>query len=202
MPNPIPEQMMNIVHRGSHDFATRRLLGVGRLADQKQFNVLIRVFASLANRHSLWSLRILGEGPLRADLQRQIAELGLESRIKLAGVTSAIENEFVEADIFALTSKYEGFGMVLVEAMTVGLPCVTFDCPSGPREISMDGQVALLVTLNDEQALELALERLMVDADLRKTLGSQARASVIERFSLAKIIEQWDLLFQELGIQR
>jgi GalNAc-alpha-(1->4)-GalNAc-alpha-(1->3)-diNAcBac-PP-undecaprenol alpha-1,4-N-acetyl-D-galactosaminyltransferase len=201
MPNPIPEQMMNIVHRDSHDLATRRLLGVGRLADQKQFNVLIRVFASLANRHPLWSLRILGEGPMWADLQRQIADLGLESRIELAGVTSAIENELAEADIFALTSKYEGFGMVLVEAMTVGLPCVTFDCPSGPREISMDGQVAVLVTLNDEQELELALERLMEDADLRKTLGSQGRASVIERFSLAKIIEQWGLLFQELGIQ-
>ena len=92
--------------------------------------------------------------------------------------------------------------MALLEAMAVGLPCVSFDCASGPREISMEGQVALLVPLNDEQALELALERLMLDADLRQTLGDQARASVIERFALDKILEQWDLLFKEIGIQR
>jgi GalNAc-alpha-(1->4)-GalNAc-alpha-(1->3)-diNAcBac-PP-undecaprenol alpha-1,4-N-acetyl-D-galactosaminyltransferase len=199
-PNPIPEQMMNIVHSGSNDLATRRVLGVGRLTDQKQFNVLIRVFASLANRHPLWSLRILGEGPLRADLQRQIENLGLESRIELAGVTSAIENEFAEADIFALTSKYEGFGMVLVEAMMVGLPCVTFDCPSGPRELSLDGQAALLVPPNDEHAFELALERLMLDANLRQTLSSQARKSVIENYSLANVLKKWDALFTEVGV--
>ncbi len=199
MPNPIPEQMMDTVHRGSNDLATRRVLGAGRLGDQKQFNVLIRVFASLAERHPLWSLRILGEGPLRADLQRQIADLGLESRIELAGVTSVIENEFAEADIFALTSKYEGFSMVLVEAMAVGLPCVTFDCPSGPRELSLDGQVALLVPPNDEPAFEFALERLMLDANLRQTLSSQARKSVIERYSLPIVLKQWDAIFTEVG---
>jgi len=200
MPNPIFEQLMTVVHHDSHDGATKRLLGVGRLDNGKQFSVLIRVFANLANRHSRWSLRILGEGPLRAHLQQQIADLGLESRIELPGIVSAIENELVEADIFALTSRYEGFPMVLLEAMAVGLPCVSFDCPSGPREMSMNGQVALLVPLNDEQALEFALERLMLDDNLRQTLGSQARSSVLERYSLDKILEQWELLFQETGV--
>ena len=202
MPNPIFEQLIKVIHYGSNDVATKRLLGIGRLVDGKQFSLLIRIFANLANRHTQWFLRIVGEGPLHADLQQQIADLGLESRIKLPGAISAIENELVEADIFVLASKYEGFPMALLEAMAVGLPCVSFDCASGPREISMDGQVALLVPLNDEQALELALERLMLDADLRQTLGDQARASVIERFALDKILEQWDLLFKEIGIQR
>jgi GalNAc-alpha-(1->4)-GalNAc-alpha-(1->3)-diNAcBac-PP-undecaprenol alpha-1,4-N-acetyl-D-galactosaminyltransferase len=202
VPNPIFELLMNVVHHGSHDGAAKRLLGVGRLVDGKQFSVLIRVFANLANRHTQWSLRIVGEGPLHPDLQQQIVDLGLESRIELPGAISAIEDQLVEADIFALTSKYEGFPMVLLEAMAVGLPCVSFDCLSGPREMSMDGQVAVLVPLNDEQALELALERLMLDADLRQTLGSQARASVLERFALDRILEQWDLLFKEIGIQR
>jgi len=201
VPNPIFEQLMNVLHHGSNNVSTKRLLGVGRLDDGKQFSVLIRVFANLANRYTQWSLRILGEGPLRADLQQQIVDLGLESRIELPGVVSAIENELVEADIFALTSKYEGFSMVLLEAMVVGLPCVSFDCPSGPREMSMDGQVASLVPQNDEQELELALERLMLDADLRQTLGSQARVSVIGRFSLERVLERWELLFQEIGVK-
>jgi len=200
VPNPIFEQLMNVVHQPSNDKAEKRLLGVGRLDEGKQFSVLIRVFAKLANRHSQWSLRILGEGYLRADLQQQIVNLGLESSIELAGAVSAIENELAKADIFALTSKYEGFSMVLLEAMVVGLPCVSFDCPSGPRELSMDGQVALLVPLNDEQALELALERLMLDADLRQTLGCQARASVIERFSLSKILDHWDFFSRTRSI--
>jgi GalNAc-alpha-(1->4)-GalNAc-alpha-(1->3)-diNAcBac-PP-undecaprenol alpha-1,4-N-acetyl-D-galactosaminyltransferase len=197
IPNPIPEKMLATQHRASAT-TTKRLLGIGRLDGQKQFDVLIKVFANLAKRHGNWSLRIIGEGSLRTALQKQITDLGLDARVELAGLSTTIGEELANADIFALTSKYEGFPNALLEAMTVGLPCVSFDCPSGPLEMSRDGQVALLVPLNDEQALELALERLMLDADLRQTLGNQARTSVIERFSLDKILEQWDLLFQEL----
>jgi glycosyltransferase involved in cell wall biosynthesis len=199
--NPVSEQMLAI-QCGVNVIATKRLLSVGRLDEGKQFDVLISVFAHLAKRHANWTLRIIGDGSLRTTLQQQITELGLDTRIQLAGQSATIGEELAQADIFALTSKYEGFPNVLLEAMTVGLPCVSFDCPSGPQEITMGGQVALLVPLNDEQALELALERLMLDADLRQTLGSEARASVIERFSLPKILEQWDLLFQELGIKQ
>lgn len=199
--NPVSEQMLAI-QRGVNFTATKRLLSVGRLDEGKQFDVLIRVFSNLAKRHTNWTLRIIGEGALRATLQQRITELGLDCCVELEGHSKTIGDELVQADIFALTSKYEGFPNVLLEAMTVGLPCVSFDCPSGPREITMDGEMALLVPLNDEPALELALERLMLDADLRQTLGDQARISVLERFSLDKILAQWDLLFQKLGIQR
>jgi glycosyltransferase involved in cell wall biosynthesis len=202
MPNPIFEQLLNVENYGSKDGAAKRLLGIGRLEKQKHFDMLIKVFAKLARRHADWSLRILGEGSLRTALQKQIADLGLDSRIELPGIVSAIEKELVKADIFALSSRYEGFPMALLESMAVGLPCVSFDCPSGPREISMDGKVALLVPLNDEQALELALERLMVDADLRKTLGRQARESVIERYSLPVVLKKWDGIFAEVGVTR
>ncbi len=200
IPNPIPEQIQNTQHC-SIVTTTKWLLSIGRLEGQKQFDVLIKVFANLAQRHVDWSLRIVGEGTLRTALQQQITDLGLDARVELAGRSTAIGEELAKADIFALTSKYEGFPNALLEAMTVGLPCVSFDCPSGPREISLDGQVALLVPMNDEQALEHALERLMLDADLRQALGSHARASVIERYSLGKILRQWDLLFQQIGIQ-
>ncbi len=201
IPNPVSEQMLDIQRRIG-DSTTKRLLSIGRLEEQKQFDILIRVFARLAQHYADWSLRIIGEGSLRTALQQQITELGLDARVELTGQSAMIGEELAMADIFALTSSYEGFPNALLEAMTVGLPCISFDCPSGPREISLDGQVALLVPLNDEQALELALERLMLDAELRQTLGRQACVSVIERFSLDKILEQWDLLFKELGIQR
>jgi len=199
IPNPVPVHMLDICQR-ARGGEIKRLLAVGRLDEGKQFGVLIKVFASLARHYTHWFLRIVGEGPLRATLQRQIVELDLEGRVELPGQTAHIGEALAESDAFVLTSKYEGFPNALLEAMVVGLPCVTFDCPSGPREISMDGQTALLVPLNDEQALGCALERLMVDADLRQTLGSLARASVLERFALEKVLAQWDLLFEEVGV--
>lgn len=200
IPNPVPAQILDIQHRTGAG-VTRRLLSVGRLDEQKQFGVLIKVFANLARHNTSWSLRIVGEGPLRSTLQQQIAALGLAGRIELPGRAMNIGEELAEADAFVLTSEYEGFPNALLEAMAVGLPCVTFDCPSGPREMSMDGRVALLVPVNDEQALGVALERLMLDADLRHSLGSRARASVIERFALDKILEQWDSLFEEVRVK-
>lgn len=200
IPNPIPRQMLDLRHYVSVGGRTR-LIAVGRLDEGKQFGMLINVFASLSKRHTNWSLRILGDGPLRPTLQQQISTLGLNGRVELPGRTTSIGEEFVEADAFVLTSAYEGFPNALLEAMAVGLPCVTFDCPSGPREMSMDGQVALLVPLNDEQALGLALQRLMLDADLRQALGSRARASVIERFALDKVLAQWDSLFKEVRVK-
>jgi GalNAc-alpha-(1->4)-GalNAc-alpha-(1->3)-diNAcBac-PP-undecaprenol alpha-1,4-N-acetyl-D-galactosaminyltransferase len=199
IPNPIPEQMLSIpVH--SAVARTRRLLSIGRLDEQKQFNVLIKVFASLKGRNPNWSLRIVGEGPLRVALQQQIVALGMETCIELFGRSSDIGQELAEADAFVLTSKYEGFPNALLEAMAAGLPCIAFDCPSGPQEMSLDGRVALLVPLNDERALEHELERLMVNDDLRRSLGERARTSVRERFSLDRVLERWDSLFEELGV--
>ena len=200
IPNPVPRQIMNIQHHaGIGD--KKRLLSVGRLDEQKQIDVLIKVFASLSTSLANWSLRIVGEGPLRPLLQSQIIKLGLEGRIELSGRTANINDEFSEADAFVLTSKYEGFPNALLEAMAAGLPCVTFDCPSGPRELSLDGSVALLVPHGDESALRCALEHLMLDENLRNKLGREAQLSVFERFSLDKVLVQWDSLFEEVGVK-
>jgi len=199
--NPIPEEMMNIQHQPSVN-AKKCVLSVGRLEDDKQFDVLIKVFAGMAARYENWTLRIIGEGSMRPVLQRQIINLGLQGRVELPGRSKDIGEEFAKADIFVLTSRREGFPNALLEAMTVGLPCVSFDCPSGPREMSEDGKVALLVPLNDERTLGLTLEQLMSDEDLRRSLGRRARASVLERFVLEKVLARWDLLFKEVGINR
>jgi GalNAc-alpha-(1->4)-GalNAc-alpha-(1->3)-diNAcBac-PP-undecaprenol alpha-1,4-N-acetyl-D-galactosaminyltransferase len=197
IPNPVPQSIVETQHLVSKD-VNKRLLAIGRFDEGKQFGMLIRIFASLVDQHPDWSLRIIGDGPMRSALQQQLIDLGLSRRVELPGRTDDIGKEFANADVFVMTSKFEGFPNVLLEALAVGLPCVAFDCPSGPREISMDGQVALLVRLNDEKAMTQALDRLMNESDFRGSLGNHARNSVIERFSLGKILMQWDLLFNTL----
>jgi glycosyltransferase involved in cell wall biosynthesis len=192
--NPIAEDIMQLrqqVAQGS----TRTLIAIGRLDEGKQFDILIKVFALLAPSHPSWVLRIFGDGPLRDPLQRQIAACGLESRIFLMGRTKDIGTVLCHSDLFVMTSRYEGFPNVLLEAMAVGLPCIVYDCPSGPREITQDGKFASLLPLNDERALESALEKLMLDNKLRQNLGSAARRSVKERYILDRVLEQWDRLF-------
>jgi len=196
--NPVPQEFLDITCHTSR-LKDRKLIAIGRLALEKQFDLLIRVFSRLADRHVDWSLRIVGDGSLRSDLQQQIAALGLASRVELPGRTLNIADELANASAFVMTSAYEGFPNALLEAMAVGLPCVTFDCPSGPREIAMDGQVALLVALNDESALEIELDRLMLDEEFRRAFGNEARTSVIARFALDKILAKWDVLFQGVG---
>ncbi len=200
IPNPIPRKILDIEQNVSAD-EKKRFLSVGRLVEEKQFGMLIKVFASIAsNNHSL-TLRIVGDGPLRQVLEQQIVDLNLAGCVELLGRSASIAEELAQADAFVLTSAYEGFPNALLEAMAVGLPCVTFDCPSGPREMSMNGQVALLVPLNDERTLAHELERLMMDDDLRCSLGKKARASVQERFALERVLEQWDSLFEEIGVK-
>lgn len=194
IPNPVPQSIVETQKLGSNDFK-KTLLAVGRFDEGKQFDRLISIFSILANQHPDWLLRIVGDGPTRSALQQQLIDLELDGRVELPGRSNAIAEEFAKADAFVMTSKYEGFPNVLVEAMAVGLPCVAFDCPSGPREISMDGQVALLVPLNDENAMAQALGRLMNGAEFRHSLGIRARNSVVERFSLDKILMQWSKLF-------
>jgi GalNAc-alpha-(1->4)-GalNAc-alpha-(1->3)-diNAcBac-PP-undecaprenol alpha-1,4-N-acetyl-D-galactosaminyltransferase len=199
IPNPVPEHLLSV--QSTLVNKNKRLLSIGRFDEQKQFDVLIKVFATIASNHKDWSLRIIGDGPLREALVQQVAANYLLGRVEFPGRSSNIVEELSQADAFVLTSAYEGFPNALLEAMAVGLPCVAFDCPSGPREMSEEGQVAVLVPLNDEQQLAHELDCLMADDEARKSLGNKARASVIERYGLAKILEQWDALFQEVGIK-
>lgn len=201
IPNPLPEQMLGIERATSSD-GEKRLLSVGRLDEQKQFDLLIRVFSKLAPSNPMWSLRILGEGTLRCKLQKQIDELGLNERIELPGRSADVGQELATADVFVLSSAYEGFPNALLEAMAVGVPSVTFDCPSGPRDITRNGQDAFLVPLGDEVLLERRLMQLMQDDALRMQMGMQAKQSVIGRYSLPAVLDMWDSLFNEVGVCR
>lgn len=166
------------------------LTAVGRLTDQKGFDLLLAAFAMAAPAHPDWHLRIWGEGSLRPALERQIDDLGLSQRVSMPGVSREPGGWIETADAFVLSSRYEGWGLVLGEAMAAGLPCVSFDCPFGPSDMITDGKDGLLVPEGDIAALAAALARMMGDPDLRHELGSAATGAA-ERFAPERIGAQW-----------
>jgi glycosyltransferase involved in cell wall biosynthesis len=171
----------------------RTLLAVGRLAKQKGFDLLIEAFARVAPRHPDWNLVILGEGPLRAELTRAIGERNLDGRIAMPGFDAHVRAAMRRADLFVLSSLYEGFPNALLEAMTEGLACVSFDCDAGPGELIDHRDNGWLVPAGDAQALADALDLLMGDIALRERLGQRARG-VASTYSLATILDQWNAL--------
>jgi glycosyltransferase involved in cell wall biosynthesis len=198
IPNPLPPALIEPVadHDAGPPSARRTLMAMGRLVPIKGFESLIRAFAALSEDFPDWDLHIWGEGPLRPTLTQQIQEAGLQERVFLPGRTEHPWRELAQADVFALTSLVEGFPNALLEAMALGRACVAVDCPSGPREISEDGEVALLVPADDAPALGQALAQLMDDSVLRDVLGRHAAESVRARYGLADVLAQWDGLIE------
>jgi GalNAc-alpha-(1->4)-GalNAc-alpha-(1->3)-diNAcBac-PP-undecaprenol alpha-1,4-N-acetyl-D-galactosaminyltransferase len=194
--NPIPDEFaVGVVPMQRLDAFPKRLLAVGRLSEEKRFERLIQTFALISHRHPDWILRIVGEGPERARLELLVAQLSLTGRVELPGRRNDINAEFMSADLFVLTSRFEGFPNALLEAMASGLPCVSTDCPSGPFEISEEGRAVLLVPVDDFSALESALDELMSNSMKRRELADLARRSVTQRFSLDRILERWNKVF-------
>ena len=167
------------------------VVGLGRLERQKGFDLLIRAFAAIARERPDWDAVILGDGPERDALAVEIARAGLTGRISLPGRESDAVGALRRADLFVLSSRYEGFPNALCEAMACGLPVVAFDCPSGPAEIVRDGVDGLLVPAEDIGALSEAMARLIADPEGRRRMGARA-AEVSDRFSLERIASLWE----------
>lgn len=177
----------------------RTLLAVGRLAPEKGFDLLIDAFAEIAGQHRDWRLLILGEGPLRDELAQAVRGHGLGGRIAMPGFNPRIREAMRRADLFVLSSRYEGFPNALLEAMTEGCACVSFDCDAGPRELIEHLANGWLVPARDVHALAAALDTLMRDAGLRERLGLRAR-DIRHAYSLASILDQWNTLVR--GVSR
>jgi glycosyltransferase involved in cell wall biosynthesis len=181
------------------------LLGAGRLCHQKDFSTLIKVFGELAEYHPQWDLVIVGGGPEHERLTGQVKELGLCDRVFLPGIVGNLGEWYEQCDLYAMTSRYEGFPNTLAEALAHGLPAVSFDCDTGPRDIIRNEVDGLLVAPGDVDALRLALDQVMGDNVLRRCFAERA-VEARERFSIDRVAGMWEALFREkssiFGISR
>lgn len=173
------------------------LLAVGRLGEEKRFERLIAAFALVCEKHHDWSLVILGQGPLHQALLEQAEELGISDRVALPGAVGNVGDWFEAADLYTLTSRFEGFPNTLVEALAYGVPSVAVDCETGPREILRHEVDGLLVPQDDLDALVTAFDRLMGDADLRSRFAERA-VEARDRFAVGTVGAAWEELFEEI----
>ncbi len=201
IPNPVSWPLVGkepqISPRAFCQTERRLLLAVGRLNQIKGYDGLIEVFSKLAAKHSDWDLAIVGEGSLRALLEKQIQGSGLEKRIVLPGRAGNVNEWYEQADLFVMSSHTEGFPNTLIEAMSYGLAAVSFDCDTGPRDIIRHELDGLLVPPGDVNALSAALDKIMDDDLLRLEFAKRA-IEVRERFSMEKIAGLWEQLFDDI----
>lgn len=163
----------------------------GRLNAQKNQKMLIDAFSRIAGRYPWIRLRIYGDGDLRQALSQQITDLGLDDRVELMGVTTDVPSVLREASVFVMSSDYEGMPNALMEAMAVGVPCISTDCPcGGPQMLIDNGQNGLLVPVGDTAQLAQALEKLLSDETLAGRMGQQAHQSA-QRFLPERIFQEW-----------
>ena len=186
-----PEKITDVADR------PKRIIAVGRLQAQKGFDLLIQSWQLIAARHPDWQLVVYGHGGDLQKLQQQLEKAGLTSSMTFAGATDNIYKEYQNSAFYVMSSRYEGWGLVLVEAMSCGLPCVSFDCPYGPSDIIRDGEDGFLVENGNIQQLAEKMELLINNKELRERLGVRARLNAA-RFTSDNIMPQWTKLFETI----
>lgn len=178
-----------------------RLLAVGRLDHQKGFDLLIEAFSRINVRFSEWELHIFGEGVERRNLEGLIASKSLQEKVFLRGITKNINAEYLTSDLFVLSSRFEGIPNALCEAMAAGMPVISFDCPTGPKEIIEHNVNGVLVPPEDPDALTAALQNLMSSPSERRRLG-KAALELSSKYSLNGILKLWDSAIDDALVDR
>jgi GalNAc-alpha-(1->4)-GalNAc-alpha-(1->3)-diNAcBac-PP-undecaprenol alpha-1,4-N-acetyl-D-galactosaminyltransferase len=178
-------------HEGISPPARPYVVGMGRLDDQKGFDLLIDAFVRMAAEHPDVDLRIIGEGPRREALEHRVSKHGLTARVQLLGWLDQPAAVLRGAELFVLSSRWEGFPNALLEAMACGLPAVSFACDSGPAEIVRHGVDGRLVPPEDVPALAAAIDGLLRDPEQRRRMGVRA-SEVVERFGRDVFFARWD----------
>ena len=182
------------------NYKSKQAIAVGRYTFQKGFDLLIKSWKIVNRLHPEWILNIYGAG--ERDKYEQIAkEEQLTNSIIFHGVSDDIISKYLNSSIYVLSSRFEGFGLVLAEAMSIGLPCVSFACPCGPKDIIRNGEDGILCENGNIQELANGICKLIEDEQLRKEMGRKAAIN-IQRYNLDNIMQQWDNLFKELIKER
>lgn len=196
IPNPINIAQSKSVQRPGH--LKHSIIAMGRLVPQKGFDLLLKAFAEVSKTHPEWSLSIVGHGPEFNGLQRLGKELGLKGNLFFLGAVADPFPFLRGADLFVLSSRFEGFPNVLLEAMACGIPVISTNCPSGPGDIIRPGIDGMLVPSEDIEELASAMDLLMSNETERQRLGARA-TEVTERFGLEKIMNMWEEVIKRVA---
>ena len=185
---------------GKGDLTAKRIVSIGRYAYDKGNDLLLQAWAIIEKKHPEWSLDIYGNGD-RGPYQAQVAVLGVDPhRCHLYGPISDVKKEYLSSSVFILPSRFEGFGLVIIEAMACGVPVVAFDCENGPRSIIADGETGFLIPSFDVKALAEKVMRLISDVNYRKKIGANAQEAAWQ-YDIDRIGKQWKHLFDEMKPQ-
>jgi glycosyltransferase involved in cell wall biosynthesis len=185
--------------RADHD--SKVVIAAGRLVRQKGFERLVSAFATVAAKHPDWTLKIFGEGDKQEELQQQIDDLGMQEHIRLMGFITDVHAEMARAAIYVMSSRFEGFPMVLLEAMGCGMPVVSFRCPNGPEDLIEHDVSGLLVRKGDVDGLAAAIIKLIEDPERRRAFGARALAEA-QHYHIDEIAGRWERIFrQELAVK-
>jgi glycosyltransferase involved in cell wall biosynthesis len=192
IPNPI------LTRPGEQsDTKAKIVIAAGRYAEQKGFDLLIEAWKVVFRKHPDWQLHIYGDGGLRESLQKQIDDAGMTKVCILKHNTPNIEQKYSASSIYALSSRFEGFGMVLIEAMSCGLPLVSFDCACGPKDIITPGEDGILVKSFDTDSMGEAINSLIEDDEKRRVMGENAYRNS-NRYKMEHIATSWNELFSSV----
>ncbi|MGX2983805.1 glycosyltransferase [Helicobacter sp. 23-1045] len=198
IPNFLPQ-----IPQKSTDSAQKVVLSAGRFSSEKGFLRLIDIWHIVAQDKGFadkkWRLIIVGDGPLKSEIQSKIKSLNLQDSIILKPFTKEIEREYLGASIYAMASHFEGFPMVLVEASSYALPCIAFDIATGPSDIIAHNKSGYLVSDNDLDTYAKHLITLMSDESKRIAFGGEAKRLVGERFSKEVVMEKWEKLLRKIA---
>ncbi|KAA6213485.1 glycosyltransferase [Streptomyces albofaciens JCM 4342] len=197
IPNAVPSGF-----RPRSDLDGKAIVLAARMTPEKQLDHAIEAFATIADEHPGWVMRIFGDGPQEVRLRRIIDGLALHDRVQLLGRSSDMEQEWAKAGLAVLPSRNEAFPLVLLEVFAAGVPVVAYDIVTGPAEIIRHGVDGLLVPAGDKESLAVAMSKLMEDDDLRRSYGAAARQGVHERFGAEEITKRWEELFTRLVARR
>lgn len=195
----IPNPIANIHNSNVSDCMSKKVIAVGRYVHQKGFDMLISAWQNVSEKHPDWILNIYGEGDLKENYQQQITQLGLSESCFLKEPVKNIFDKYAESSIFLLSSRYEGFGMVIIEAMSCGLPVVSFSCPCGPKDIISDGDNGLLVEPNNILQFSNKINYLIENEKFRANMGNHSLLSA-EKYKIENIAKLWRNLFESIKV--
>ena len=176
----------------------KKAIAVGRHAHEKSFDRLLKIWQKVVEKHPDWQLEIYGKSSQNKDLQSLAKDLKITNNVTFFEPVKNIHDKYLEASMYLMTSRFEGFGMVLIEAMASGLPCIAYDCPVGPRGIISDQQDGFLIENGNQQNFEIAIITLIENENLRIEMGKKAKITS-NKYQIDPIMEMWNKLFLDLN---